>query len=174
MSDKIDGYAAAVTAVASVEGNLATVADELYQFARALESNDELRTTLTDRAIPASRRLGVVESLLDGRAHPTTINLVSMLVGADRGGDLVAVADQVIQRAADARGQQVAEVRSAIALTQDQVDRLAEALGRAIGSSVDVQVVIDPSVMGGLVAQVGDTVIDGSIRTRLEKLKERV
>ena len=174
MSDKIDGYAAAVTAVASVEGNLNTVADELYQFARAIDANDNLRNTLADRSLPAARRLGVVESLLDGRAHPTTTNLVSLMVGADRAGDLTAVADRVIQRAADARGKQVAEVRSAIALTPDQVDRLAEALGRATGSAVDVQVVIDPTVMGGLVAQVGDTVIDGSVKTRLEKLKERV
>lgn len=174
MSDKIDGYAAAVTAVASVEGNLSTVADELFQFAQALEANDELRTTLTDRSLPASRRLGVAESLLDGRAHPTTTNLVSMIVGADRAGDLSAVADRVLQRAAAAKGRQVAEVRSAVGLDQGQIDRLAEALGRATGSAVDVQVVIDPSVMGGLVAQVGDTVIDGSVKTRLEKLKERV
>jgi len=174
MSDKIDGYAAAVTAVASVEGNLGTVADELYQFARAIDGNDNLRTTLADRSLPASRRLGVVESLLDGRANPTTANLVSLMVGADRGGSISAVADRVLERAADAQGKQVAEVRSAIALTPDQVDRLAEALGRATGSAVDVQVVIDPSVMGGLIAQVGDTVIDGSVKTRLEKLKERV
>ena len=174
MSDKIDGYAAAVTAVASVEGNLSSVAEELYQFAQAMESNDDLRQTLSDRTLPASRRLGVVESLLDGRAHPTTTNLVSMIVGADRANDLSAVADRVLQRAAAAKGRQVAEVRSAVALDSEQVDRLAEALGRATGSAVDVQVVIDPTVLGGLVAQVGDTVIDGSVKTRLEKLKERV
>lgn len=174
MSDKIDGYAAAVTAVASVEGNLSSVAEELYQFAQAMESNDDLRQTLSDRTLPASRRLGVVESLLDGRAHPTTTNLVSMIVGADRANDLSAVADRVLQRAAAAKGRQVAEVRSAVALDQGQIDRLAEALGRATGSAVDVQVVIDPTVLGGLVAQVGDTVIDGSVKTRLEKLKERV
>ena len=87
MSDKIDGYAAAVTAVASVEGNLSSVAEELYQFAQAMESNDDLRQTLTDRSLPASRRLGVVDSLLGGRAHPTTTNLVSLIVGADRAGD---------------------------------------------------------------------------------------
>lgn len=174
MSDKIDGYAAAVTAVASVEGNLSSVAEELYQFAQAMESNDDLRQTLSDRTLPASRRLGVVESLLDGRAHPTTTNLVSMIVGADRANDLSAVADRVLQRAAAAKGRQVAEVRSAVALDQGQIDRLAEALGRATGSAVDVQVVIDSTVLGGLVAQVGDTVIDGSVKTRLEKLKERV
>jgi len=66
---------------------------------------------------------------------------------------------------------EVAEVRSAIALTEDQKSRLAEALGKATGKQVEVKVIIDPSIQGGLVAQVGDTVIDGSVRRRLEQLK---
>ena len=65
----------------------------------------------------------------------------------------------------------MAEVRSAIALTDDQKSRLAEALGKATGKQVEVKVIIDPSIQGGLVAQVGDTVIDGSVRRRLEQLK---
>ena len=65
----------------------------------------------------------------------------------------------------------MAEVRSAIALTDDQKSRLADALGKATGKQVEVKVIIDPSVQGGLVAQVGDTVIDGSVRRRLEQLR---
>ena len=66
---------------------------------------------------------------------------------------------------------EVAEVRSAIALTDDQKTRLADALGKATGKQVEVKVIIDPSIQGGLVAQVGDTVIDGSVRRRLDQLK---
>jgi F-type H+-transporting ATPase subunit delta len=66
---------------------------------------------------------------------------------------------------------EVAEVRSAIPLTDDQRKRLAEALGEATGKQVEVKVVIDPTVLGGAVATVGDTVIDGSVRTRLDRLK---
>ena len=68
----------------------------------------------------------------------------------------------------------VGEVRSAVALTEDQQARLAEALGKATGKRVEVKVVIDPSVLGGLVAQVGDTVIDGSVRARLDQLREQI
>lgn len=173
MSDKIDGYAAAITAVASTEGILDTVADEFYSFARAVESSDELRNALADRSVPAARRLGIVDQLLQS-ASPVTTNLVSMLVGAGRTSDIAAIAGAVTSMAARARGQQVAEVRTAVALSNDQIDRLSDALGRATGNPVDVKVVIDPTVLGGLVAQVGDTVIDGSVKTRLEKLKERV
>jgi F-type H+-transporting ATPase subunit delta len=68
----------------------------------------------------------------------------------------------------------VAEVRSAVPLDEDQRTRLAAALGRATGRAVDVKVVIDPEVLGGVVAQVGDTVIDGSVRARLDELRERI
>ena len=65
----------------------------------------------------------------------------------------------------------MAEVRSAIPLTDDQKSRLADALGQATGKQVEVKVIVDPSIKGGLVAQVGDTVIDGSVRRRLEQLR---
>ncbi len=62
-------------------------------------------------------------------------------------------------------------MRSAIPLTEDQEARLAEALNKATGKKVHLHVVVDPSVMGGLVASVGDTVIDGTVRERLNQLK---
>jgi F-type H+-transporting ATPase subunit delta len=68
----------------------------------------------------------------------------------------------------------VAEVRSAIPLDESQTERLAEALGRATGKTVEVKVIIDPTVLGGLVARVGDTVIDGTVRHRIDEMKEAV
>ena len=65
----------------------------------------------------------------------------------------------------------VSEVRSAIPLTDDQKQRLVEALNKATGKRVSLKVVIDPSVLGGLVARVGDTVIDGTVRHRLDQLR---
>ena len=80
----VTGYAEALFAVASVEGDLSAVEDELFNFAQALRSNDELRSTLADGNVPAARRLQVVDDLLDGRASATTSVLVSMVVGAGR------------------------------------------------------------------------------------------
>jgi F-type H+-transporting ATPase subunit delta len=164
-------YAGALFGVARTEGNLATVEDELFRFARTLEGNDELRTTLTDAALPVSRRQQIVEDLLGGKANPITTSLVSMVVGTGRSRDLSAIIAELVRLSAAESNKEVAEVRSAIALTDDQKVRLAEALGQATGKQVEVKVVIDPTVLGGLVAQVGDTVIDGSIRTKLDQLK---
>ncbi|HCB34120.1 MAG TPA: ATP synthase F1 subunit delta [Acidimicrobiaceae bacterium] len=172
MTTRVEGYAAAVVAAADAEDRLDRVRDELFALGRAVAANDALRTTLADRTIPLARRLGVLEDLLADQASPVTLNLVAMLVGAGRGSDLAAIADEVLTQAAAKRGSAVAEVHAAVPLSADQVERLAAALRRASGRNVTVQVVVDADVVGGITAQVGDTVYDGSVRTRLDKMKE--
>ena len=174
MTEKVEEYAAGLAKLAEAEGELNRVAEELSQLGRTVESSDQLRSTLSDRAIPASRRIGILEDLLGATASPVTINLVSTLVGAGRGSHIGPIADELIRQAAESRGQAVAEVRSAITLSDDQRDRLKSALSSATGMNIDIVVVVDPEILGGVVAQVGDTVFDGSVRTRLEKIKERL
>jgi F-type H+-transporting ATPase subunit delta len=175
MSDaRIDGYARALFEVARAEGTIDEVEDELFRFARSFESSDELRNALTDEQVPAGKRQAIVEDLLGGKATPTTTQLVSMVVGSGRGRDLPAIVDKLVARAASAKDLSVAEVRSAVALTGDQQDRLKAALANATGKQVNLKVIVDPSVLGGLVATVGDTVIDGSVRTRVDQLKSRL
>jgi len=167
-----EAYASALFAVASAEGAIEQVERELFDVAKTFESNEQLRSTLTDEAIPVDRRQGIVEDLLGPRAHPVTTALVSFVVGAGRGRDLPAIVDQLVKRAAENRQQAIAEVRSAMPLTDEQKQRLAQALSQRTGKTVDVRVIIDPSVLGGVVAQVGDEVYDGSVRHRLNQLRE--
>src|SRR5439155_25524196 len=133
--------------IARVEGSLETVEDELFRVARTIEGNDQLRSVLTDHAVPVDRRQGIVEDLLSGKASPITTALVSFVVGAGRGRDLPAIIDKLVEQAAEERNEEVAEVRSAIPLTDDQRDRLAAGLSRATGKKVSVKVVVDPSVL---------------------------
>jgi F-type H+-transporting ATPase subunit delta len=170
-NSRIDGYASALFEIAKAEGNLDEVEDELFRFARSLESSDELRNALTDELVPAERRQAIVEDLLGSKASSTTVSLVSFVVGSGRGRDLPAIISKLVERAASEKDRTVAEVRSAIALTDDQQRRLAAALANATGKQVEVKVVVDPSVLGGAVATVGDAIIDGSVRTRLDQIK---
>lgn len=175
MSDaRIDGYARALFEIARAEGTLDEVEDELFRFARSYESSDALRNALTDEQIPAAKRQAIVEDLLGGKATATTTQLVSMVVGSGRGRELPAIIDRLVARASSSKNLEVAEVRTAVALTADQQDRLKAALVNATGKQVNLKVVVDPSVIGGVVATVGDTVIDGSVRTRIDQLKSRL
>jgi F-type H+-transporting ATPase subunit delta len=170
----IDGYARALFEVARAEGTLDEVEDELFRFARSYESSDELRNALTDDLVPAAKRQAIVEDLLGGKATSTTVQLVSMVVGAGRGRDLPAIIDKLVQRAASSKNLEVAEVCTAVPLTDDQQTRLRAALANATGKQLNLKVIVDPSVLGGIVATVGDTVIDGSVRTRVDQLKSRL
>jgi F-type H+-transporting ATPase subunit delta len=175
MSDtRIDGYAKALFEVAVAEGTIDEVEDELFRFARSFESSDALRSALTDEQIPVAKRQAIIEDLLGGKASTTTVQLVSMVVGAGRGRDLPAIIDRLVARASSSKNLEVAEVRTAVALTDDQQARLAAALANATGKQLNLKVVVDPSVIGGIVATVGDTVIDGSVRTRIDQLKSRL
>jgi F-type H+-transporting ATPase subunit delta len=169
--DRTLAYAEALFAVARAEGTLGAVEDELFRFSQTLQGNDELRDALTDAGIPAARRQQIVEDLLGGKASPTTVALVSMVVGTGRARDLPAIIQLLVEMSAAEANKEVAEVRTAVPLTDDQRERLAAALEDATGKQVEIKVVMDPSVLGGIVAQVGDTVIDGSVRRRLDQLK---
>ena len=173
-NDRIDGYARGLFEVARAEGTLDEVEDELFRFARSYESSDELRNALSDDQIPPGKRQAIVEDLLGGKATPTTVQLVSMVIGSGRGRELPAIIDRMVQRAAQSKDLALAEVRSAIPLTADQQDRLKAALANATGKTVELKVIVDPSVLGGLVATVGDKVIDDTVRSRLDQLKSRL
>jgi len=175
MSDqRIEGYARGLFEIARAEGELDEVEDELFRFARSLESNEALRSTLSNELLPAARRQAIVEDLLGKQATRTTTPLLSFIVGLGHSNDLPEIIDSLIQRAAGLRDEVVAEVRTAIKLTPDQETRLAAALTNATGKNVSLKPIVDPSVLGGVLATVGDTVIDGSVRTRLEQLKSRL
>jgi F-type H+-transporting ATPase subunit delta len=173
-NSRIDGYARGLFEVARAEGTLDEVEDELFRFARLYESSEELRTTLSDQQIPPAKRQAIVEDLLGGKATATTVQLVSMVVGSGHSRDLPAIIDRMVERAASAKHLEVAEVRSAVPLSEDQQDRLKAALANATGKNVDLKVIVDPAVLGGLVATIGDTVIDGTVRTHLDQLKSRL
>ena len=173
MSDeKIQSYAQAILAVASAESNAAQIEDEIYRFSQVLQSSEELKSTLSDASIPSTRRQQIVEDLLDGQVTQTTVALVSMIVAAGMGGEIKAIADKVVGLGAESRDKAVAEVYSVVDLSSDQQQRLAAALKSSTGKDVEMKVIIDESVMGGLLVQIEDEVIDGTVRTRLKQLRE--
>ncbi len=170
----VRGYAEALFRVVQAEGELDRVEDELYRFGKVLESNHELKQALSDRSMETTQRTKILEELLVEKVSPHTLSLLTFVVEQDRARQLPEILEQVARLAAEARDSVVGEVRSAVPLDDAQQQELARALSRATGKNVTVKVIVDPSVIGGIVATVGDTVIDGTIRRRLEQLREQV
>lgn len=174
MSARAEAYAKALFEVAAAEGKLATVEAELHRVAAAIESDASLRGVLADSGIDLDRRLKIVARLLDGRAHNVTTQLLSLVVGTGRLRDLPGIVERLVQRASDEAGLVVAEIRSAVPLTPAQRKALVAALERRAGRPLNVKSVVDPSLIGGVVATVGDEVIDDSVRTRLDQVKSLI
>ena len=174
MADRNDVYAQAILDIVRAEGHGDEVEDELFRFARIVEGNDDLRMTISNPGLPLDQRAAIVDDLLENRALPTTRAIATFLVASGRGHDLPVIVNKFVELAAQTREQVVAEVRSAVALDDSQKARLAEALSASTRKRVEVKVVVDESGLGGIVATIGDTVIDGTVRHRLEQLKERM
>lgn len=170
--EKIKSYAQAILSVASSEGDGTRVEDEIYRFAQVIQSSEELKATINDNSIPSARRQQIVEDLLEGQASQASVALISMLIAAGMASEIKAIADQVVGLGAESRDKAVAEVYSVVDLSEDQQARLAAALKTATGKDVEMKVIIDESVMGGLLVQIEDEVIDGTVRTRLKQLRE--
>ena len=170
--DLISGYARALFTVARAEGALPAVEDELYAFGKALERHNDLREALVDLALPVENKKALVREVVGERATPLTNTLLGLVIDAGRSRQIPQIVEELARLGAEERQHALAEVRSAVELTPDRRELLAEALSRATGRRVDVKVVVDPTVIGGVVARVGDEVIDGSIASRLDDAKQ--
>jgi F-type H+-transporting ATPase subunit delta len=167
----VDGYARAIFEAARAEGALEDVEEELFRFGRTLDANPELLQGLADPGVPADRRQAMIEELLTGKVTPQTVQAVSFVVGSGRGRALPDIISTMLDLAATERNKVVADVRTAVPLDDDRKRRLADALGTATGKTVEIRATVDPDVIGGVWAQVGDQVIDGTIRSRLDNIK---
>jgi F-type H+-transporting ATPase subunit delta len=148
-------------------GELEDVEDQLFRFARFVESSPDLRNVLGDRAIDRSRRQELVGELLSGRATESTIVLAKRAVVA-RERTFAQTIEGYVTLAAAQKNRVVATVRVAQPLSDDQRDRLRAALAKQVGREVAIQEVIDPDILGGVRVELGDEVFEGTVSGRLE------
>ncbi|MFV1971928.1 MAG: ATP synthase F1 subunit delta [Acidimicrobiia bacterium] len=172
-ASRVDGYAAALLDIAHAEGDDSGLTDEIYTAANALAGNGELIDVLADVRVPQDRKQGIIDDLLGRRASRVTVAAINFVVAAGEAKHLGDIAAKLAGLQAEAEGEVVAEIRTPMDLDPEQIERLTAALRSATGRRVQVKIVIDPAVMGGLVAKVGDTVLDGSVQNRFDELREQ-
>jgi F-type H+-transporting ATPase subunit delta len=144
--------------------------DQLFRFARLVESNPDLRNVLSDRSIELSRRQELVEGLLRGRATDTTIVLAKRAVAA-RERTFGHTIEGYVTLAAAQKNRVVATVRVAKPLSSSQRERLRIALRNKVGREVAIQEVIDPDILGGVRVELGDEIFEGTVSDRLESAR---
>jgi F-type H+-transporting ATPase subunit delta len=172
--ERIDGYATAVLEQLEDRSLVETIEDELFRFSRIVKGSDELRSVLSSGELSATARQGVVDDLLRSRATDASMRLAAYVTRVGRARDYEVLLDHLVDRVAAESNRRVADVRAPIELDDDQRRNLAAALNQVAGRAVEVRVTVDPAVLGGFVATIGDLVVDGSVRHRLDLLKERL
>lgn len=166
------GFAAAVLEGETTD-QLAEVEDELFRFTRIVESNPALRSALADPGRPLEDRRGLLFSLIESKVRPATALLAGVvLVGRTR--DLVAGLDWIVEQVASTRGWRVAKVRSARTLDADDARELSQSMEHLAGQPVELQVSVEPDLIGGAVVQIGDLLVDASVRHRLDQIEEHL
>jgi F-type H+-transporting ATPase subunit delta len=175
LADAIEQLAvSAESARAESDGRLDDLEDELFRFSRVVEGEPELRGALTNVALPVERKADLVGALLEGKALPSTVRLITEVVTRPRGRSLERALDAYGRVVAQRRRRLVALVRTSAELTEEQRTRLTAALSAAYGHEVHLNIEIDPTVVGGLSIQIGDEEIDGTIAGRLENVRRRL
>ena len=155
-------------------GRLDAVEDELFRLGRIVSAQPDLERLLADPAGDAAGKQQVLDRLIGDRTEPTTQRLAAQLVAHPTGHGIAAGFERLAELAAERRERSVATVRSAVTLSDAQSERLATVLARIYHREITVHLEVDPELIGGLVIQVGDEVIDGSVSGRLDDLARRL
>lgn len=175
LSDVLErlGVIAAV-AEAEAQGKLDDVEDELFRFGRIVAANSDLRQVLADASAPAEGKQQLLRELAGDKVAPSTLRLITQLAVHPRGRSLERGLEEFGLLAAQQRQRLVAVVRSAVALSEEQKQRLQAWLRTSYGRDVHLNVEVDPRVIGGFSVRIGDEIIDTTIVGRIEEVRRRL
>jgi F-type H+-transporting ATPase subunit delta len=168
----VSTYAGALFEAAEERGELEEVLSDLGEFVAALHESEELRLFFYGGQIPERQKRRAIDGLTEGMKTSTT-NFLKVLVDKGREEILEEVLDRYEQLVKEHLGRIEVGVTTAVELSQEQLDRLKERLERTLeGKEVVLETNVDPELIGGAVFRFGGRMIDGSIRGRLESLRE--
>jgi len=166
-------YAEAVFQLAREENTLDRWSEDLAQIA-ALMGDPDIARVLTGARVPRAQKTAMIEAALNGRVARQAMNLVLLLEQGDKLHIAPALYQTYQEMLDEHRGIAHATVTTAVPLTDDERSAIAAHLSSMTGKSVDVTPVVDESIIAGVVARIGDQLIDGSTRTKLMALKRRL
>lgn len=175
LADAVERVAAdSVLAGAQNAGELERVEEELFRVVRLLAGERELRRGLADRQASPEARAQLARSVFGASLHPATVQLVERAAYAPRGRSIVASLTELLRLVAARRQKLVAAVTAAQPLSKAQQARLANLLEAAYGRSVQLNISVDPGVVGGLRIEIGSDVVNATVLARLDDVRRRL
>lgn len=164
-------YAQAAFSIANESDSLAMWREQLADVAEVLSESDAA-PLFADGRKAASERIVLLERVLD--VDPLVLNLAKLLITKGRTAEASAIAQLFGEMVDAAAGIAHAVVTTAVELSAEQLTQIESKLSEALGVTIDARAETDPEILGGIVVRVGDRLIDGSIRSRLESLRKEL
>jgi F-type H+-transporting ATPase subunit delta len=168
------GYARALLEMAQAETVTQRIEEELFRLRELLKSNPNLLEFLKDPNVTREGKRQALAELFQGRVHSLVLNALITVSDADRTNRLPAIIEEFIALAAASRQKVSGEIITAIKLDDAMLARLSAELSRITGKSVQLFQKVDPAILGGAIIQVGEQVIDGSLRRKLNQIRENL
>ena len=174
MAAFVSRYASAfLDVVTSAKLNTAEIEVQLSDFLGTWQGSPELREFFVNPSIPALQKVGILDKLNEKlQLRKELRNLLAVLIDNDRIGAVDEVVQAYRRLLQDQLGIRQAEVVTARELSDAERTSLLAEIGKLSGSRIDASFKLDPSILGGTVVRIGSTVYDGSVRGRLDRLKE--
>ena len=166
-------YAQAVFQIAAESDELERWLDDLTQLADSI-TNEEFRQTLSAPRVSMAQKESLIRESLGSTVSPLALNLMCLLASRGQVQALPGIADSFQEMLDAHRGIERAEVVSAVGLTDAQQGQVAQMLNDLSGKDVRLTTRVDPEILGGLVIRIGDRVMDGSARTRLQNMRREL
>jgi F-type H+-transporting ATPase subunit delta len=166
-------YARALLSLGLEEGRFEQYGDELEAVLQAMRGSRELGSLIANPGYTQPQRQAAVDVAVGAlKLSPVTVNFLRLLVDRQRGADLPAIARAYRALVDQQAGRLRATVTAARPLSDGELERLREVIGQMTGRSIVLESKTDPALIGGVVTQVGATLLDGSLRTQLERMRE--
>jgi ATP synthase F1 delta subunit len=173
MEEIAEVYARALFEVAKADDKLDVVREQLGQVADAVSESRDLQVFLFSPYFSTEEKIQGLGRAISG-ADPAVANFLALLVEKHRMPALFRIRQRFEALWNEENRVLPVQITSAIALDEETVRRIGERIGERTGRKVELRSVVDPDILGGIVLQVGNNVLDASIRNRLENLRKQV
>jgi len=164
-------YAQALFSLAQEKGLMDQIEGDLALVVQTLRDNADVRRVVQHQDIPPESKVRLVREVFQSRVNPLTVNFLGVVLVKRREEYLPDIYERYVESANVVRGVVEAEVRSAVPLAAEQAEALAQRLGARLGKTLKLSTRVDAGLMGGVVVRVGDTLLDGSVKTRLQRMR---
>lgn len=167
-------YAQAFFALAQETNNVDKLESELQIVVNAINDNDELKKVMEHQLVSPDEKKAIINAVFAQDVSETTMNFLDVVIDKYRASYIPGVYEEFVAYANATRNMIDALVKSAVELTDSDLETIKGKLAAATGKTVRLQSELDPSLIGGVVVRIGDRVVDGSLAGRLAKLKDNL